>query len=136
MLFDRITSLGLGQTLTILNITRSLYPAILLTIFVLCFIVFGVVNSPADSDKIKVHSLRGPGGRPLPTRRKSANQIKEAVATRDFSPRAKAVFAILTSGIIIGFVASGAATLIQVITYRDDQWWPGQNAVVSFLSFT
>lgn len=132
MLLDRITSLDSRQTLELLNYARSLYPAITLGIFVICFIIFGVVNSPTDPDKVKVHSLRGPGGRPLPTRRKSANQIKEAVAVKDFSPRIKAVFAILTIGIILGFVASGIATLIQVITYRDEEWWPGQSAVVSF----
>ncbi|KAK5945653.1 ATP-binding cassette-type vacuolar membrane transporter Hmt1 [Knufia obscura] len=74
--------------------------------------------------------MQGPGGRPLPTRRKSNNQIKEAVSTKDFSPRAKTAFAILTSGVILTFVLNGVATLIQVITYRSVDWWPGQSAIL------
>lgn len=130
MPFNTGSSVTMEQTLRILNYTRSLYPAIILGIFVVSFIIFGVVNSPDDSDKVKVESSRGPGGRPLPTRRKSANQIKEAVATKDFSPRAKAAFATLTSGLILAFVANGVSILIRVVTYQEDNWWPGQSAVV------
>ena len=75
--------------------------------------------------------MRGPGGRPLPTRRKSNNQIKEAAAVSDFSPRTKAVFATLTGGLILAFVANGVSTLLQVIAYTEEKWWPGQSAVVS-----
>ena len=122
---------SLQHVYRILNLSRSLYPAIILGIFLVSFITFGVINSPKNGDKITVRSMQGPGGRPLPTRRKSNNQIKDAVSTRDFSPSAKTAFAILTSGIILAFVANGVATMIQVITYRDEGWWPGQSAIVS-----
>lgn len=131
MAFIASSSLSLPKVLLILNYTRSLYPGILLGIFLIAFITFGIINSPHDGDKITVHSMQGPGGRPLPTRRKSNNQIKEAVSTKDFSPRAKTAFAILTSGVILTFVLNGMATLIQVITYRSVDWWPGQSAIVS-----
>lgn len=125
------SSFTLQQSYQILNYTRGLYPAIILGVFLVCFVTFGVVNSPDDGDKVTIHSMRGPGGRPLPTRRKSNNQIKEAVATRDFSPRAKWTFAVMTSFIIMAFVVNGMATLVQTISLREDEWWPGQSAIVS-----
>jgi len=131
MPFITVNSITMEQTLSVLNYTRSLYPAIILGIFLISFIIYGVANSPNDAEKVKVHSLQGPGGRPLPQRRKSANQVKDAVASKDFSPRAKATFATLTSAIILAFVANGVSILIRVITFKEDNWWPGQSAVVS-----
>lgn len=125
------SALSLDETYKILNQVRGLYPVIILGIFVVCFITFGVINSPDDGDKVTVHSMRGPGGRPLPTRRKSNNQIKEAVAVRDFSGRTKIVFAVLTSFVILSFVANGVSALLQILAFKDDHWWPGQSYVVS-----
>lgn len=124
------TALSLGTTYTILTYARSIYPAIILGIFMVCFLTFGVVNSPNEGDKVTVHPMRGPGGRPLPTRRKSNNQIKEAVAVRDFSPRTKTAFAVLTGCLLVGFVVNGTTTIIQVIARQDERWWPGQSAIV------
>lgn len=123
--------LSLPQVYQLLNWTRSYYPVFLALIFVICFITFGVVNSPKKDGKVTIHSMKGPGGRPLPVRRKSNNQIEEAAATRDFSPRTKIIFAILNSFVILCFALHGASLIIQVVTYRDDSWWPGQSAVVS-----
>lgn len=123
-------SLSLQQSYEVLNYSRSLYPAVILVVFLVCFITFGVINSPADREKITVQSMRGPGGRPLPTRRKSNNQIKEAVATGDFSSRAKAAFLFLTTGVILAFVLNGSTVLIEILTYRSEEWWPGQSAVI------
>lgn len=127
-----LSSLSLKQTYVLLNYSKSLYPAIILGIFLGCFVTFSVINSPNDGDKITIQSMRGPGGRPLPTRRRSNNQIQDSVAIRDFSPRAKIAFVVLTSAVILTFVISGIATLFRILTYRDDQWWPGQSAIVSF----
>lgn len=125
------SNFSLDQTYQILNHAQGLYPVIILGVFIICFITFGVINSPNDGDKITVQSMRGPGGRPLPTRRKSNNQIKEAVAVRDFTTRAKIAFAVLTSFVILTFVANGVSALLQIIAFKDDHWWPGQSYVVS-----
>lgn len=128
------SSLSLHQTYRLLNYSKGLYPAIILVVFLVCFVAFSVINSPDNGDKVTIQSMRGPGGRPLPTRRKSNNQIKDAVSVKDFSPRAKVVFAFLTSTIILTFVVNGAATLIEILTYKDDHWWPGQSAIVCTFS--
>lgn len=130
MVMDSIDRMSLKDTLAILNLTRCVYPAAVLVIFLVSFVIFGVVNSPVENDRVLIDSLRGPGGRPLPTRRKSNNQVREAVAVRDFSPRAKTVFALLQAVILATFVADGVAVILQVISGREDHWWPGQSAVV------
>lgn len=127
-------TLTLDQTYQVLNHVRGLYPVIILGVFIVCFITFGVINSPDDGDKITVQSMTGPGGRPLPTRRKSNNQIKEAVAIHDFSARTKIVFALLNSFVILTFVANGVSALLEILAYKDDHWWPGQSYVVSSYS--
>lgn len=130
-----MSTISLEQSLGILNYTRSIYPAIIFGLFLISFITFGVINAPDDGDKVRVEALRGPGGRPLPTRRKSANQVKDANAIKDFSPRAKMIFTGLQAGVLMAFVANGVAVILQVIWYRKDEWWPGQSAVVSLQRF-
>ena len=117
----------------ILYSTKTAYPAVVLCLFLLAFIIYGVVNAPSDDGPVEVHAKRGPGGRPLPLRRKSANQVKEAIKVTDFSPNAKLVFKALSAGLLLSFVVNGAAIVLQVLIYRDDHWWPGQSAVVSLV---
>jgi hypothetical protein len=111
--------------------TKTADPAIVLCVFLLAFIIYGVVNAPSDDAKVEVHTKRGPGGRPLPLRRKSASQVKEAIKVTDFSPNAKLIFRAISAGVLVSFVVNGAAIILQVLIYRDDRWWPGQSAVVS-----
>ena len=119
----------------ILGITKTAYPAIIFLVFLIGFIAYGVVNAPDDSDKVKVHPTLGPGGRPLPQRRKSANQVKDAVKVKDLSKNAKLVFRMISSGLLLTWAINSAQLILQVIIYRKDQWWPGQAAVVSQIRF-
>jgi ATP-binding cassette, subfamily B, vacuolar membrane transporter HMT1/ACLQ len=126
---------SLDSKIHLLNITKQLYPAIVLAVFVIGFIIYGVANAPDDSDQIRVQALRGPGGRPLPFRRKSAHQVKEAAAIKDFSPLAKLVFRIGQTGVILTFIVGSVIILLQVVLYRKDMWWPGQSAIVCVFCF-
>jgi len=128
---DHSGLLSMATSRQILNVAKEAYPAVVLGIFLICFITYGVVTAPDDSDKVKVHPMRGPGGRPLPARRQSANQIKEAARVRDFSPSAKLIFRMLTLGVLVTFVGNAASIILQTIIYRRQEWWPGQAAVVS-----
>lgn len=134
MAFLALDSLSLQASYKLLNPVKSFYPVIIAVVFLLCFIIFGVVNSPSNDGKVTIHSMKGPGGRPLPVRRKSNNQIKESVETRDFSGKSKAFFAILTGCLVVAFGLNGAALMIQAVSFRDDHWWAGQSAVVSIFS--
>lgn len=122
---------SLDKAREILYNAKTAYPAVVLGVFLLGFIIYGVVNAPSEDGKVEVHAKRGPGGRPLPLRRKSARQVKDAIKVTDFSPNSKLIFKAISAGILVSFVANGAAIILQVLIYRDDRWWPGQSAVVS-----
>lgn len=122
--------ISLERARQVLYVTKTAYPAIILGIFLIGFIIFGVVTAPSDDGKVEIHPKRGPGGRPLPMRRKSASQVKEASKAKDFSPNAKLIFRLLTVLLLITFAVNGAAIILQVLIYRDDRWWPGQSPVV------
>jgi hypothetical protein len=122
---------SLDKAREILYTTKTAYPAVVLGVFLLGFIIYGVANAPSDESKVEVHAKRGPGGRPLPLRRKSASQVKEAIKVTDFSPNAKLIFRTISAGVLVSFVVNGAAIILQVLIYREDRWWPGQYAVVS-----
>ena len=122
---------SLDTCLRILNISKNAYPAIVLGLFIVAFVIYGIVHAPDEGEKISIQNLRGPGGRPLPFRRKSANQVKEAVAAiKDFTPGAKLTFRIGQTGIILTFIIDAAIIILQVLLYRKNEWWPGQSAVV------
>lgn len=123
--------ISLTKARELLYVTKTAYPPIVLGIFLVGFIIYGVVTAPRDDGKVEVQAKRGPGGRPLPTRRKSASQVKEASKASDFSPNAKLCFKLITAGVLLTFVVNGAAIILQVLIYRDDRWWAGQAAVVS-----
>ena len=122
---------SLDKARAVLYTTKTAYPAVVLGVFLLGFIIHGVVGAPSGDGKVEVHAKRGPGGRPLPLRRKSASQVKEAIKVTDFSPNAKLIFRAMAAGVLVSFIANGAAIVLQVLIYRADRWWPGQSAVVS-----
>lgn len=121
---------SIDTSLRILNISKQSYPAIVLGLFLVGFIIYGIKHAPDEGDSVTVGALRGPGGRPLPFRRKSANLVKEAAAVRDFSPMAKFIFRLGQTAIILTFIVDAAIILLQVLLYRKDEWWPGQSAIV------
>ena len=130
MLLAGIGHLSLRTTLRVLNISKQAYPAIVLGLFVVGFVIYGIINAPGDGEEVKVDALLGPGGRPLPFRRKSANQARDAAATKDFTPAAKLAFRLGQTGIILTFIVDAVIILLQVLLYRKNQWWPGQSAIV------
>lgn len=128
---DNQDYVSLDKAREILYNAKTAYPAVVLGVFLLGFIIYGIVNAPSEDTKVEVRARRGPGGRPLPLRRKSARQVKEAIKVTDFSPNSKLIFKAISAGVLVSFVANGAAIILQVLIYRDDRWWPGQSAVVS-----
>ena len=121
---------AIQASLRVLNVTKLAYPSILPIIFVAAFIYHGIKTSP-DSGNVTIEAMRGPGGRPLPIRRKSANQIKEAAAVKDLPPGIKTVFKISQVIVILTFLGNAAILLFETLLNRKDEWWPGKNAVVS-----
>ncbi len=112
---------AIRSSLRLLNVAKSAYPAILLIVFFAAFIYHGIKNAPDDGDKVKIHPLRGPGGRPLPIRRKSANQVKEAAAVRDLPSGIRTVFKIGQAVVILTFLADAGLLSFQTLLYRKDE---------------
>ena len=121
----------LSQTARVLSVIKFVYAPVILGVFLVAFIIYGVRNAPEDGDRVQIHSMRGPGGRPLPHRRVSAKQLKEAAKVKDFSPNAKLIFKLFSTGILLTFLGQAVLIILQVLAYRQDKWWPGQTPVVS-----
>ena len=120
----------LRTSLRILNVAKSAYPAIVIGLFTIIFIVYGIKTAPDNGDKVQIHAMRGPGGRPLPTRRKSANQIKEAAAVKDFPHGTKLILRLIQAVVLFTFMLNAAIVLFQILINRKSDWWPGQSSVV------
>lgn len=112
--------------------TKIAAPAVILVVFLVAFITHGVLNAPPGDD-VEVQPNSGPGGRPLPKRRQSSQQIKEAAKVRDFSPNVKLLFNWLGLSALLTFVASAILIIFQAILHHQQRWWPGQAAVVSLV---
>lgn len=123
---------GFSQPTTrrILGYTKIAAPAIVLVVFLAAFIIHGIVTAP-PSDDVEVHATLGPGGRPLPKRRQSSQQVKEAAKFRDFSPNVKLLFNWLGLFALMTFAVNSVLIILQSMIHFREQWWPGQAAVVS-----
>jgi hypothetical protein len=122
---------AIQTALRVLNVTKSAYPAILVVLFIVAFLAHSVKNAPDDGGKVQIHAMKGPGGRPLPTRRKSANQVKAAAQVKDFPYGMKMVIRFLQAGIILTFLVNAAVIIFETLLNRKEQWWSGQSTVVS-----
>ena len=110
--------------------TRIAAPAVVLVVFLAAFITHGVINAPPGDD-VEVQARSGPGGRPLPKRRQSSQQVKEAAKVRDFSPSVKLLFNWLGLSALLTFLINAILITTQTILFFRHRWWPGQAAVVS-----
>jgi hypothetical protein len=113
----------------ILKYTKISTPAVVLVIFLVAFITHGILTAPPSVD-VEVHARLGPGGRPLPKRRQSSQQVKEAAKVRDFSPNVKLLFNWLGLFALMTFAANAVLIVLQTIINFREKWWPGQAAVV------
>ncbi|KAL6253072.1 ATP-binding cassette-type vacuolar membrane transporter Hmt1 [Rhinocladiella similis] len=127
---------ALQTSLRVLNVAKTAYPAIVLVIFVVAFIIHGIRTAPDDGDKVKIHPMRGPGGRPLPIRRKSANQVKAAAAVKDLPSATKTFFKVSQIAVVLTFLVNAGLILFETLVDRADKWWPGKNAVIYVIAST
>ena len=116
-------------TWQILAYTKLSSPAIILVVFLVAFIIHGILTAPPGDD-VEVHATLGPGGRPLPRRRQSSQEVKEAAKFRDFSLNVKLLFNWLGLLALMTFAVNAALIILQSLIHFREQWWPGQAAVV------
>ena len=122
----------LGTTRQILKYTQISAPAVVLVVFLVGFVTHGIMTAP-PSDDVEVHARLGPGGRPLPKRRQSSRQVREAAKVHEFSPNVKLLFNWIGLSALLTFAINAVLIILQTIIHFRDKWWPGQAAVVSAL---
>lgn len=137
---------------SVLRLAQLLYPVILLVTFVVSSAVHTIVTAKSE-EELEMPTVRGPDGKPLPaTKRRKQEQQQQQQQSRsseaDENSRrcglAWTVFLFLTGGIILSFVANGAAVAVHAMQSSreaglNDAWWCGEEKIVSFfnpLSFT
>ncbi|KAF3484100.1 vacuolar ABC heavy metal transporter [Arthroderma uncinatum] len=110
---------------------HSFSPVFLFVVFVVSFVTNSVIaNRRIDPSAAGQKGARtGPGGRPLPTRMRSA-AVLIARKTPDFSPATKLAFKWLAVGVMFSFVADAAIHVMHVVLRRSEHWWCGQAVVV------
>lgn len=123
---------SLGTSRQVLKYAQITAPPLVLVVFLVAFVTHGIINAP-PCDDVEVHAKSGPGGRPLPKRRQSSQQVKEAAKVRDFSPNVKLLFNWLGLFALMTFSINAVLVVLQTIIYFREKWWPGQAAVVSAL---
>jgi ATP-binding cassette, subfamily B, vacuolar membrane transporter HMT1/ACLQ len=123
-------STSFGTSRQILKYTQISAPALILVVFLVAFVTHGVLTAPPGDD-VEVLAKSGPGGRPLPKRRQSSQQVKEAAKIRDFSPSIKLFFNWLGLFALMTFAVNALLIVLQTIIHFREKWWPGQAAVVS-----
>jgi ATP-binding cassette, subfamily B, vacuolar membrane transporter HMT1/ACLQ len=119
-----------GTSRQILKYTQISAPALVLLVFLVAFVSHGILTAP-PSDDVEVLAKSGPGGRPLPRRRQSTQQVREAAKIRDFSPNVKLLFNWLGLFALMTFAVDAILIVLQTIIHFREKWWPGQAAVVS-----
>lgn len=121
----------------ILRQTQFIYALILLVAFIGCAAYYTVVNSKKDEDLIQP-TVRGPGGKPLPsTKKKRPNDGSRKIGP-GFGRTAKNVFRYLSAIVFLSYVVSGVFMFDHAFWYEDPfQWskdgelpWAGEWSVV------
>ena len=125
---------------SVLRTAQLLYPVVLLLSFIISSGIHTVITSKTEEELV-APDLRGPGGKPLPISKRKREQ-QAAESNDDFSGGggggglAWTIFLYLTAGIVVSFVANGAAVAVHAMKSSSDSgldnaWWCGEERTVS-----
>jgi hypothetical protein len=114
----------------LLDIIHFNYPWVLLLIFLAAFVTNSVLTAESSTD-IDEPVVLGPGGKPLPRSAKKLKEAKEKKKLKDFSPYRKLLFAWLSAGVIVTFIANATNIIVHALTKRENGWWCGEATAVS-----
>lgn len=119
----------------VLEISYVVSPVVLFFLFLVAFAA-NTILSASKSEEIGVApDVTGPGGKPLPRKRKPSGRGIPERTTLDFSPRIQRLFQWLAAGVLLTLVANAAILILHTVFYRDENWWRGQN-VTARISLT
>ncbi|KMQ43569.1 vacuolar ABC heavy metal transporter [Trichophyton rubrum] len=114
-----------------LDTLHNFSPVILFVVFAVAFVTNTIIANRRIEPKAQhtKGARTGPGGRPLPTRMRSA-AVLIARKTPDFSPATKLAFKWLAVGVLFSFIAEAAIHVAHIVLHRKDHWWCGQAVVI------
>jgi len=114
-----------------LDALQYAYPIALLAFFLLAFTVRSIATSANSNTNDAEQPLFGPGGKPLPTSKKS-QRLTRSNAHAEISRSRKLVFEWLSVAVCLTWVGNAVNVIIHALYSRKQGWWCGQSAVVSF----
>lgn len=130
---------GRSTAQSVLRNAQLLYPVILLLTFILSAGLHTIVTSRTDGGEA-CSTVKGPGGKPLPiTKRKREQEAQQASDdNNDGNHHSKKIFLFLATAVILSFLANAVAiaehALQSLVNPAENQWWCGEERVVSIRS--
>ncbi|KAH0594890.1 hypothetical protein MHUMG1_07187 [Metarhizium humberi] len=106
----------------ILRCTQFLYSLVLLIAFITGAAWYSVYNSKKDEDLVQP-TVKGPGGKPLPsTKRKKRDDGERKLGPR-FGPAAKNVFRYLSAIVFLSYIGTGVSMFIHAFWHENPYKW-------------
>jgi DNA-directed RNA polymerase specialized sigma54-like protein len=139
------TAVSVSASRTVLDVVQYFYAPVLLITFLIAFTARSILISrqataQAMEEANKV--ILGPGGKPLPRKKKITKKSKarkggkdkdekeETEEVIDFSKPRKRLFECLSAIVCITFIASAANLIGHALIKREEGWWCGHPPVV------
>lgn len=120
----------------LLRQTQYLYALVLLVAFVTGAAWYSVYNAKKEEDVIHT-TIKGPGGKPLPTTKRKKRDDGERKLGPRFGPTAKNVFRYLAAVLFLSYVGTGVSMFIHAFWHENPyKWskeglpWAGEGSVV------
>ncbi|KAK1781775.1 hypothetical protein QBC45DRAFT_39734 [Copromyces sp. CBS 386.78] len=110
------------------------YPVVLLFAFIISAGIHSIVTSKTE-EEVVAPTVKGPGGKPLPfTKRRREHHDTQAPFVHN-GDVAKTVFRYLSAGLVLSFVANGAAIALRALSARGvkgevGDWWCDEQRIV------
>ena len=120
---------------TVFRNSQLCYPVILLFAFIISAAIHSIVTSQTE-EEVVAPTVTGPGGKPLPfTKRRREHHDTQARFVHNGSV-AKTVFQYLSAGLVLSFIANGAAISLRALSARGvkgevGDWWCDEQRIVS-----
>jgi hypothetical protein len=140
-----VTKVSVSTSQSVLGVVQYAYAPALLLIFLVVFTTRSIVLSRQATAHAKEEAnkvILGPGGKPLPKKKKIIKKSKgkkggkdkeekdEQEQVIDFSKARKRLFGCLSAIVCLTFLASAANVLGHALIKREEGWWCGGATVV------
>ena len=120
------------QILIYLHFTSPLF---LLTLFLVAFTAYGIATASSNPEiQAGKAEHTSPRRDSLPRKTLPSTKRLRKEQAIDFSPTRKQLFAWLSVGIILTFLANATIVVLHAVIARKENWWCGESVVVNHLN--